>query len=214
MESERQVTDNDGQNACIECGYPCEVGSIVCEDCVHLFDSGLACLYCRQNTSTSAVCEPCRQEAHDSGDEDLFGSRHIQTMIRNQENLPGCIYCHETLGLRTYYCIHCDRFQEVEAPPSKPAGSTLKKIGKWYLIYLGFSLGMVLIVLALSGIIGLTNGGDRTPSIVTPSPQPTYPLNQPSTPIPSQNYNVVCKDGWLSSSGGSQGACSHHGGLP
>lgn len=28
----------------------------------------------------------------------------------------------------------------------------------------------------------------------------------------SSGYNVVCADGWVSSSGGKQGACSHHGG--
>ncbi len=209
------MADIGSTNVCIECGYPCEVESIVCEDCVHLFYSGLACLYCRQNASTSAVCEPCRQDARESGDEDLFGARHIQMMVRNQANLPRCIYCHKTLGIRGYYCIHCDRFQEVEAPPSKPKRSTFQKIGRWYLIYSGFSLGLALIFLALSGLIGLTtNGEDRSPNIVTPRPQPTYPLNQPSTPIPNQNYNVICKDGWLSTSGGSQGACSHHGGLP
>lgn len=26
-------------------------------------------------------------------------------------------------------------------------------------------------------------------------------------------YNVTCADGWVSSSGGKQGACSHHGGI-
>jgi hypothetical protein len=35
----------------------------------------------------------------------------------------------------------------------------------------------------------------------------------PSVPYPGRGYPVVCADGWISHSGGIQGACSHHGGV-
>ena len=208
------MVEAGSQNECIECGDVCPTENIVCDKCVHYFDIGLACLYCRKNPSNSAVCEPCREEARESGDEDLFGSRHIQMMLRNQVNLPGCIYCYETLGIRSDYCIHCDQFQPVEALVDKPTRITLKKILRGYLIFLGFAGAMTLLVLALSGLASLTNGEDKSPGVVTNVPQPTYPPNETSRPIPSPTFNVLCKDGWLSTSGGAQGACSHHGGLP
>lgn len=35
----------------------------------------------------------------------------------------------------------------------------------------------------------------------------------PVIPYPGRGYPVVCADGWISNSGGIQGACSHHGGV-
>jgi hypothetical protein len=35
----------------------------------------------------------------------------------------------------------------------------------------------------------------------------------PVIPYPGRGYPVVCADGWISHSGGIQGACSHHGGV-
>jgi hypothetical protein len=35
----------------------------------------------------------------------------------------------------------------------------------------------------------------------------------PVIPYPGRGYPVVCTDGWISNSGGIQGACSHHGGV-
>lgn len=52
----------------------------------------------------------------------------------------------------------------------------------------------------------------------TPMPTPTYgpyapSITRPSIPYPGRGYAVTCSDGWLSHSGGIQGACSHHGGI-
>ena len=44
------------------------------------------------------------------------------------------------------------------------------------------------------------------------SSSPTVP-GGPTIPYPGRGYPVVCADGWISHSGGIQGACSHHGGV-
>jgi hypothetical protein len=61
---------------------------------------------------------------------------------------------------------------------------------------------------------------EDAPSAVAPSAPPsTVPPSTPSTPTsptvlpPGNGYPVRCNDGSISTSGGIQGACSHHGGV-
>ncbi len=52
--------------------------------------------------------------------------------------------------------------------------------------------------------------------VVEPSQISETDLIQDTAPVivdPGTGYMVVCKDGWISYSGGKQGACSHHGGI-
>jgi hypothetical protein len=51
--------------------------------------------------------------------------------------------------------------------------------------------------------------GPAVPTTPAPSPTPTGPTVLP----PGNGYPVVCNDGSISTSGGIQGACSHHGGV-
>jgi hypothetical protein len=44
-------------------------------------------------------------------------------------------------------------------------------------------------------------------------PRITPPPSRPVVPYPGTGYPVICADGYLSNSGGIQGACSHHGGV-
>jgi hypothetical protein len=51
-----------------------------------------------------------------------------------------------------------------------------------------------------------------TTRVVRVGPAPTIHIGGPWGPQ-YNGYAVVCTDGWLSHSGGRQGACSHHGGV-
>lgn len=65
------------------------------------------------------------------------------------------------------------------------------------------------------GLVGWLGFGDGAKS---GRPQPRTSYNAPliptqfSAPV-EQGYQVTCADGWVSSAGGEQGACSHHGGV-
>jgi hypothetical protein len=60
---------------------------------------------------------------------------------------------------------------------------------------------------------GVQSSGTYAPPTAASSgtymPQPTTP----TIPYAGRGYPVVCADGWLSHSGGIQGACSYHGGI-
>jgi hypothetical protein len=59
-----------------------------------------------------------------------------------------------------------------------------------------------------------TDSNVSVPSIQSPSDaEEPFVLDLPSQPNRGTGYIVVCKDGWISHSGGRQGACSHHGGV-
>ena len=74
------------------------------------------------------------------------------------------------------------------------------------------------VLLAAFGTFGgpiTQNRNDVRPS----SPVNTVAPSSPTVVIPSEvpqvptGYRVRCADGWISNSGGKQGACSHHGGI-
>lgn len=44
-------------------------------------------------------------------------------------------------------------------------------------------------------------------------PRGTFPSLNLTAPPGGAGYVVACRDGWLSASGGKQGACAHHGGV-
>ena len=78
------------------------------------------------------------------------------------------------------------------------------------------------VVLMAFSFIGSPNFGNprntdstvSVPSIQSPSDvEEPIVLDLPSFPNRGTGYIVMCKDGWISHSGGRQGACSHHGGV-
>ena len=76
--------------------------------------------------------------------------------------------------------------------------------------------GTFTVVASVTDVNGATAEGTcvnswiPTPATATTPTTPIYPF----TPIsPGGGYTVTCSDGWSSSSGGKQGACSSHGGV-
>ena len=81
------------------------------------------------------------------------------------------------------------------------------------------AVGVVLMAFSFIGSPNFDNprGTDSNvsvPSIQSPSNlEEPLVLDLPSFPNRGTGYIVKCKDGWISHSGGRQGACSHHGGV-
>ncbi len=76
-------------------------------------------------------------------------------------------------------------------------------------------LGLVLVALSAIGAAAPdhpTNPVSGDFEVQTFQESEVIPLHT-FAPNPGSGYVVVCKDGWISHSGGKQGACSHHGGV-
>lgn len=82
----------------------------------------------------------------------------------------------------------------------------------WWIMH-----GFLAMFICTIGLVGWLAWGDGAKSGRS-KPETSY--NAPSAPaqfqVPAQQgdgYRVTCADGWVSASGGEQGACSHHGGV-
>ncbi len=68
-------------------------------------------------------------------------------------------------------------------------------------------------LVALLVLAGLVAGAWAFGVQSTSTAAPTAPYNDPGGGPQYNGYVVMCQDGWISHSGGRQGACSHHGGV-
>jgi hypothetical protein len=99
------------------------------------------------------------------------------------------------------------------APPPAPTpwpGWRAALLASWTGLS-GTAQAAILVVVVIAALyVGAAALHGLAPSPVPPAAAPVY------YPVPAYHqpgYTVICRDGWVSHSGGIQGACSHHGGV-
>lgn len=105
---------------------------------------------------------------------------------------------------------------DVTAVPYPVRSAPNRGIGNSWKWVAGFSVVFVVVYGLVSGQVS------RSPTPTSPSPNFRYATLAPPNSMDESGgawgaqyngYPVVCADGWISHSGGIQGACSHHGGI-
>ena len=74
-------------------------------------------------------------------------------------------------------------------------------------------LGLVLfVVLLAAAVIWVVEDSEHRAALVRANAPAAPVVRVVPRPVVVYGYPVTCRDGWVSSSGGIQGACSYHGG--